>query len=95
MAMRLAFDLGLHVDSDAYVKQGLLSPREKEARQSTFWSCVVVNQYVSHLHITSRLTFQPLELQSGTSVQNRWGGDHGSCAWRWLAVSLWHLDSLH
>ncbi|RDW91790.1 hypothetical protein BP5796_01184 [Coleophoma crateriformis] len=43
MAMRLAFDLGLHVDSDAYVKQGLLTVMEKEARQSTFWSCVVIN----------------------------------------------------
>ena len=52
MAMRLAFDLGLHVDSDAYVKQGLLDIREREARQSTFWSCVVVNQYVSHLCVT-------------------------------------------
>ncbi|KUJ19527.1 uncharacterized protein LY89DRAFT_613222 [Mollisia scopiformis] len=42
-AMRLAFDLGLHVDSEPYVKQGLLSVREKEARHSTFWSCCVVN----------------------------------------------------
>lgn len=77
MAMRLAFDLGLHVDSDAYVEQGLLNVKEQEARRSTFWSCVIVNQYVSHLRVTSCLTFQPLELQSRTSVQNRRRGDHG------------------
>jgi hypothetical protein len=46
MAMRLAFDLGLHVDSGPYVKQGLLTGKEADARRSAFWSCVVVNQYV-------------------------------------------------
>ena len=46
MAMRLSFDLGLHVDSDPYVKQGLFTNKEAEGRRKTFWSCVVVNQYV-------------------------------------------------
>lgn len=46
MAMRLSFDLGLHVDGDPYVKQGLFTNKEAEARRRTFWSCVVVNQYV-------------------------------------------------
>ena len=44
--MRLAFDLGLHVDGDPYVEQGIFTAQEGEARRSTFWSCVVVNQYV-------------------------------------------------
>ena len=44
MAMRLAFDLGLHVESDPYVEQGLLTVKEAEARRSIFWSCLVVNQ---------------------------------------------------
>ncbi|KAK5351976.1 hypothetical protein LTS03_003743 [Exophiala xenobiotica] len=43
MAMRLAFDLGLHVDGDPYVEQGVFTAQEGEARRSTFWSCVVVN----------------------------------------------------
>lgn len=47
MAMRLAFDLGLHVDGEPYVEQGLFTAKEAEARRATFWSCVVVNQYVS------------------------------------------------
>ncbi len=44
MAMRLAFDLGLHVDSAAYVKSGRMTRLESEARQVTFWGCFVVNQ---------------------------------------------------
>jgi hypothetical protein len=49
--MRLAFDLGLHVDGDPYVEQGVFTAQEGEARRSTFWSCVVVNQYVPSLSI--------------------------------------------
>jgi hypothetical protein len=44
--MRLAFDLGLHVDGEPYVEQGLFTAKEAEARRGAFWSCVVVNQYV-------------------------------------------------
>jgi len=45
--MRLSFDLGLHIDSDPYVDQGLFTLQEAEARRTCFWSCLVVNQYVS------------------------------------------------
>jgi hypothetical protein len=44
MAMRLSFDLGLHVDSAAYVESGRMTRLESEARQVTFWGCFVVNQ---------------------------------------------------
>lgn len=43
MAMRLAFALGIHVDSTPFVEQGLLSIKEADARRKTFWSCLVVN----------------------------------------------------
>ncbi|KAK5060167.1 hypothetical protein LTR84_010051 [Exophiala bonariae] len=43
MAMRLAFALGLHVDSTPFVEQGLISAKEADARKKTFWSCLVVN----------------------------------------------------
>jgi hypothetical protein len=42
--MRLAFVLGLHVDPDPYVKQGVFTDKEAEARRGIFWSCVVLNQ---------------------------------------------------
>jgi len=43
MAMRLAFALGLHVDSTPFVEQGLFTAKEADARSKTFWSCLVVN----------------------------------------------------
>lgn len=43
MAMRLSFDLGLHINCDPYINSGLIAPSAAEARQSTFWSCHVVN----------------------------------------------------
>jgi hypothetical protein len=43
MAMRIAFDLGLHVDSTGYVTQGILTPAEARARQVAFWGCYVSN----------------------------------------------------
>lgn len=46
MVMRLCFDLGLHVNCTTYVKAGVLTSADVRARQSTFWSCVVLNQYV-------------------------------------------------
>lgn len=48
--MRLGFDLGLHIDCTPYVRPGLLTAADARARYSTFWSCVVVNEYkLSHL----------------------------------------------
>lgn len=44
--MRLCFDLGLHVDCAPYVKTGVLTTADARARKSTFWSCVVLNEYV-------------------------------------------------
>lgn len=76
MAMRLAFDLGLHVDGDPYVEQGVFTAQEGEARRSTFWSCVVVNQYVPALLLVHHLNLQPLGFQLGTSVQGRQRGSH-------------------
>ncbi|CAD0081637.1 unnamed protein product [Aureobasidium vineae] len=43
MAMRIAFDLGLHVDSRGYVAQGILTVAEARARQVAFWGCYLSN----------------------------------------------------
>ncbi|KAG9593399.1 hypothetical protein KCU97_g6124, partial [Aureobasidium melanogenum] len=43
MAMRIAFDLGLHVDSAGYVAQGILTVAEARARQVAFWGCYLSN----------------------------------------------------
>lgn len=46
MAMRLCFDLGLHIDCTPYLHAGVLTLADVRARQSTFWSCGVINQWV-------------------------------------------------
>jgi hypothetical protein len=46
MAVRLSFDLGLHIDMTPYVTKGLMSSVEAEARKIAFWGCFVVDQYV-------------------------------------------------
>ncbi|KAH0274178.1 hypothetical protein KCU91_g5449, partial [Aureobasidium melanogenum] len=43
MAMRIAFDLGLHIDSAGYVAQGILTVAEARARQVAFWGCYLSN----------------------------------------------------
>jgi hypothetical protein len=47
MAMRLAIDLGLHVDSEAYVKAGVLNPKEAELRRTTFWATYIIDRWAS------------------------------------------------
>ncbi|KAL0255058.1 hypothetical protein SLS55_009585 [Diplodia seriata] len=44
MAMRLAFDLGLHVDMTPYVANGSLSQAEADLRKDAFWGTYVVDQ---------------------------------------------------
>ncbi|OMP81655.1 Nitrogen assimilation transcription factor nit-4 [Diplodia seriata] len=43
MAMRLAFDLGLHVDMTPYVANGSLSQAEADLRKDAFWGTYVVD----------------------------------------------------
>lgn len=42
--MRLAFDLGLHVDLTPMVQRGTLTVREEYARRTAFWGSYVVDQ---------------------------------------------------
>jgi len=49
MAMRLSFDLGLHIDCTPYLQEGKMSLGEAEARRTAFWGAFVVNQYASFL----------------------------------------------
>ncbi|XEV01239.1 hypothetical protein FSHL1_006526 [Fusarium sambucinum] len=44
MAMRLAFDLGLHLDPTPYVVSGKMSAVEARARTITFWGAFVTDQ---------------------------------------------------
>ncbi|KAL2847792.1 fungal-specific transcription factor domain-containing protein [Aspergillus pseudoustus] len=45
MAMRLAFDLGLHLDMAPYVERGTIAPEDAEARRVTFWAAYTSEQF--------------------------------------------------
>lgn len=47
MAMRLCFDLGLHVNVDSYVEQGIMGAPEAHMRQVVFWASYVHNYRTS------------------------------------------------
>lgn len=46
--MRLAFDLGLHLDMTQYIKQGDISPHEADVRRAAFWGSYMADQYATH-----------------------------------------------
>ncbi|KAL2832599.1 fungal-specific transcription factor domain-containing protein [Aspergillus cavernicola] len=45
MAMRLAFDLGLHLDMAPYVERGTIPYKNYEVRRTTFWAVYVSEQF--------------------------------------------------
>lgn len=49
MAMRLAFDLALHVDMSPYVMTGAISADEEALRRTVFWGAYTVELYVLQL----------------------------------------------
>lgn len=42
--MRLAFDLGLHLDTTPYVEKGDISAHEADVRRITFWGSYTADQ---------------------------------------------------
>lgn len=44
MSMRLAFDLGLHIDMTPYVDHGEIGLQEAEVRKVAFWGSYVADQ---------------------------------------------------
>ena len=101
--MRLSFDLGLHVESTPYVEQGLLTVKEAEARRSTFWSCLVVNRYVSNHSLNfspdfvSLLSFslgRPFRADSEEVTVKKPGQASDSTCETWIAYPTASANSL-
>lgn len=44
MSMRLAFDLGLHLDTTSYVEKGDISAFEADVRRVAFWGSYTADQ---------------------------------------------------
>ncbi len=57
MAVRLAVDLGLHLDVHDYTEAGIIGPEEEELRSTVFWGAFVHDRYdiLHELSITSVL----------------------------------------
>jgi hypothetical protein len=46
MAIRLAFELALHLDMSAYVSRGDITRADADLRRTVFWAAYVVDQSV-------------------------------------------------
>jgi hypothetical protein len=44
MALRLAFDLALHIDLSSYVARGSITVADAELRRTVFWAAYMVDQ---------------------------------------------------
>lgn len=44
MAIRLAFDLALHIDMSKYVSSGDITSDDAELRRTVFWAAYTVDQ---------------------------------------------------
>jgi hypothetical protein len=45
MAMRIALDLGLHLDQSHSVELGKMSSNDAESRRVAFWGILITNKY--------------------------------------------------
>ena len=58
MAIRLAFDLGLHTSTRRYVDDGAMTIDEANARNVTLWGCFLNDRLVfSHTRVDTRCTY--------------------------------------
>ncbi|KAF7168738.1 hypothetical protein CNMCM5623_001644 [Aspergillus felis] len=49
-ALRLAFDLALHLDMSSYVSAGMISAADADLRRTVFWTAYIVDQFVIPSH---------------------------------------------
>lgn len=54
MASRMAFSLGLHSDCSEYVRQGVLSTDDADARNVTWWGVYVLDRQVGFCFLKNR-----------------------------------------
>lgn len=55
MAMRLSFDLGLHIDVAPYVAEGTITADEAELRRIVFWGTYSTDQYANTYSFSFRI----------------------------------------
>lgn len=56
MCVRMAMNLGMHLDCSLCVSEGLLSVEEAEVRNVTWWGCYVLDKYALSLPPETKVT---------------------------------------
>ncbi|KAJ5110128.1 hypothetical protein N7532_002773 [Penicillium argentinense] len=78
MAMRLAFDLGLHLDMTPYVEKGIISIEECRMRRTIFWAAYLNEQFWGYY--LGRSVRSPM---AGVTVQKpHWDGSQSPATWK-------------
>jgi hypothetical protein len=62
MAVRLAVDLGLHLDAGDYVKGGIIDQEEADLRSTVFWGAFVHDRYINPLESGNSSSTRSIEL---------------------------------
>ncbi|KAF6832956.1 fungal specific transcription factor [Colletotrichum musicola] len=71
MAMRLAFDMALHVDMTPYVKRGSVSQAEADLRKTVFWGAFTVDHlWGFHLGRPFRINMEDVTVEKPGSSQD-------------------------
>ncbi|KAJ6023459.1 uncharacterized protein N7446_013821 [Penicillium canescens] len=82
-ALRLAFDLALHLDMSSYVSAGIISTRDAELRRTVFWTAYIVDQFVIAFPPTCTLSrpFRTSMEDVTIGKPRQCTGPRGQCRW--------------
>lgn len=74
MAIRLAFNLALHVDMSSYVFSGVIAPADADLRRMVFWAAYTVDQYDFLPSSDLSDSFQPVRIPPRPALSHKHGG---------------------
>ncbi|KAJ5217927.1 uncharacterized protein N7498_000026 [Penicillium cinerascens] len=78
-ALRLAFDLALHLDMSSYVSAGIISAADADLRRTVFWAAYIVDHQLGfHLGRPFRTSMEDVTV--GKPRQNAGSREH--CRWK-------------
>nr|RBQ89234.1 hypothetical protein FVER53263_20120 [Fusarium verticillioides] len=82
MAMRVSFDLGLHIDLGPYISNGEMSNAEANARSIAFWGCYIVD------HLWGFYLGRPFQTNTGNITIQKPFMDNSHATPQWNPVGL-------
>ncbi|KAJ5109282.1 hypothetical protein N7456_005957, partial [Penicillium angulare] len=89
-ALRLAFDLGLHLDMSSHVSAGIISAPDADLRRTVFWTAYVVDQQLGfHLGRPFRTNMEDVTV--GKPCED--SGSMSNCRWTPFDSSSMNPDS--